>query len=199
MPFGLSKNCQYLEFLLLITLNRSLSYIGPGRPPFAPVTLFDGVVAFSISSLPFVCWYLPFLTTFCYVPFRILFILCNQPLFTLDYLQGMVFKPLELLALNGAFCAGHFRLLHEYLPYSRIVLDKSRRRHLYLSTYQATLWTHIKPSVGLICSCQKSGFLAAGRDRSMGMVRRRIICPLMSFILRLPPGPGCSSSIIILR
>ncbi|OXC60147.1 hypothetical protein C358_04404 [Cryptococcus neoformans MW-RSA852] len=35
----------------------------------------------------------------------------------------MVFKPLELLALNGAFYAGHFHLLREYLPYCRIVLD----------------------------------------------------------------------------
>lgn len=35
----------------------------------------------------------------------------------------MVFKPLELLALNGAFCAGYFRLFREYLPYCRIVLD----------------------------------------------------------------------------
>lgn len=37
LPFGLSKNCQYLEFLLLITLNRSLSSTGFGVDLYSPL------------------------------------------------------------------------------------------------------------------------------------------------------------------
>lgn len=65
-----------------------------------------------------------------------------------------------------------FHLLREYLPYSYIVQNQPP-----VTTYTVvptTLWTHVEPSIGLICSCQPVNgdffqnfcFLAAGRERS---------------------------------
>lgn len=45
-----------------------------------------------------------------------------------------------------------FHLLREYLPYSYIVQNQPP-----VTTYTVvptTLWTHVEPSIGLICSCQ---------------------------------------------
>ncbi|KAJ5765735.1 hypothetical protein N7520_005294 [Penicillium odoratum] len=57
----------------------------------------------------------------------------------------------EKLALNGVFAIGAFVCFASI--YRIVVLFWISPTDTTYTVYQATLWTHIEPSVGLICSC----------------------------------------------
>lgn len=84
----------------------------------------------------------------------------------------MLSKPLELFALNGVLGAGY---LSSAPRISTVQLYCSESTPVTTYTVvPTTLWTHVEPSIGLICSCQPVNgdffqnfcFLAAGRERS---------------------------------
>lgn len=57
----------------------------------------------------------------------------------------------DKLALNGVFALGAFVCFASI--YRIVVLFWISPTDATYTVYQATLWTHIEPSVGLICSC----------------------------------------------
>jgi hypothetical protein len=57
----------------------------------------------------------------------------------------------DKLALNGVFALGGFVCFASI--YRIIVLFWIEPADITYTVYQATLWTHIEPSIGLICSC----------------------------------------------
>ncbi|KAM0097231.1 hypothetical protein ACP6JE_008263 [Aspergillus fumigatus] len=57
----------------------------------------------------------------------------------------------DKLALNGVFALGAFVCFASI--YRIVVLFWIKTSDTTFTVYQATLWTHIEPSIGLICSC----------------------------------------------
>lgn len=57
----------------------------------------------------------------------------------------------DKLALNGVFALGGFVCFASI--YRIVVLFWISPVDITYTVYQATLWTHIEPSIGLICSC----------------------------------------------
>jgi hypothetical protein len=57
----------------------------------------------------------------------------------------------DKLALNGVFALGGFVCFASI--YRIVVLFWIEPADITYTVYQATLWTHIEPSIGLICSC----------------------------------------------
>ncbi|KAL2831755.1 hypothetical protein BDW59DRAFT_124640 [Aspergillus cavernicola] len=57
----------------------------------------------------------------------------------------------DKLALNGVFALGGFVCFASI--YRIVVLFWINPADITYTVYQATLWTHIEPSIGLICSC----------------------------------------------
>lgn len=57
----------------------------------------------------------------------------------------------DKLALNGVFALGGFVCFASI--YRIVVLFWINPADTTYTVYQATLWTHIEPSIGLICSC----------------------------------------------
>ncbi|KAI9374371.1 hypothetical protein BJX61DRAFT_306433 [Aspergillus egyptiacus] len=57
----------------------------------------------------------------------------------------------DKLALNGVFALGGFVCFASI--YRIVVLFYIKPANITYTVYQATLWTHIEPAIGLICSC----------------------------------------------
>lgn len=157
--------------------------------------------------MPFLCWYLLFLTHIMLFPFSyFVYAYAISYQSTCDWLQGMLFKPLELFALNGVLGAGYLSSAPRVSTVQLYCSESTTPCHyVYCGTNDVVdsyvsnrpLDWYVPVSRSSVACFQNSCFLAAGWDRNMDIVRPGIIRPPVRRISPFIRGPDCLPLIII--